>query len=54
MQLKTYHGEMYFFNENSTESFNEFSNIYPTAYETNFPLKEKVIKRNIDKVKVHG
>ena len=35
-------------NENRTESFNEFSNIYSTAYETNLPLKQKVIKRNID------
>ena len=38
-------------NENRTESFNEFSNIYSTAYETNLPLKQKVIKRNIDKGK---
>ena len=36
---------------NPTEPFKEFSNIYSTAYEANLPLKQKVIKRNIDKGK---
>ena len=36
---------------NPTESFDEFSKIYTTAYETHFPLKCKPIRKNINKIK---
>ena len=38
-------------NTNPTESFDEFSKIYTTAYETHFPLKCKPIRKNINKIK---
>jgi hypothetical protein len=40
-----------FFQENPTKSFNEFSKIFTTTYETNFPLRQKHLKNNIDQGK---
>jgi hypothetical protein len=36
-----------FIQENPTKSFNEFSKIFTTTYETNFPLRQKHLKNNI-------
>ena len=41
-----------FIQENLTKSFNnEFSKIFTTTYETNFPLRQKHLKNNIDQGK---
>jgi fructosamine-3-kinase len=34
---------------NMTESYNKFFNLFSTSYEKNFPLTKKVTKRKIDK-----
>jgi hypothetical protein len=36
---------------NTAESYNEFFNLLSIAYEKNFPLRRKVVKRNIDKTR---
>ncbi len=36
---------------NTTESYNKFFNLFSIAYEKNFPLTKKVAKRKIDKIR---
>ena len=49
--IKNIPGENILNSTNPTESFDEFSKIYTTAYETHFPLKCKPIKKSIHKIK---